>query len=323
MIIHPWFSVKKMSIFELVSPPPSDVFHQRGDPNDIRLGEVVKTHPTDYPAAQVVLLGFPQDEGVRRNKGRIGAKDAPDAIRRCLYKLVQIEGLKLFDLGNTRLQDTLEAHHLRHQMLVGQILRDGKTLLVLGGGNDTSYPDCAALAHESSAIAAINVDAHFDVRADSPRNSGTPYRQLLDEGLLEANYFSEFAYQPFANSPTYLHYLRAQGANLYSIQEVYEQGISRLIGTILDRAGERPFFWGLDMDVVRAGDAPGVSAPNPSGLSGQDLCLLAQLAGAHPASRIFEITEVNPQYDRDERTCRLAAAALWYFMQAYTQKGSA
>jgi arginase family enzyme len=34
-------------------------------------------------------------------------------------------------------------------------------------------------------VLALNVDAHFDVRADSPRNSGTPYRQLLEEGKLK------------------------------------------------------------------------------------------------------------------------------------------
>jgi arginase family enzyme len=36
---------------------------------------------------------------------------------------------------------------------------------------------------------AINIDAHFDVRADNPRNSGTPYRQLLEEKLAQSGIF--------------------------------------------------------------------------------------------------------------------------------------
>jgi formiminoglutamase len=75
-------------------------------------------------------------------------------------------------------------------------------------------------------------------------------------------------------------------------------------------------FWGLDMDVVRAADAPGVSAPNPLGMSGEELCLLAELAGAEPRSRLLEISELNPAYDIDGRTARLAAAAIWHFLMA-------
>lgn len=125
------------------------VFFKRGDPNDVRLGETVFTAPERYAEAEIVLLGLPQDEGVARNKGRLGAKDAPNAIRRCLYKYVSIEGLRLFDAGDTRLQGTLEATHALHRDLVRQMLRDGKCLIVLGGGNDTSYPDCSALALET------------------------------------------------------------------------------------------------------------------------------------------------------------------------------
>lgn len=32
-------------------------------------------------AGQVVLVGFPHDEGVRRNGGRVGAKQAPTVVR--------------------------------------------------------------------------------------------------------------------------------------------------------------------------------------------------------------------------------------------------
>ena len=38
---------------------------------------------------------------------------------------------------------------------------------------------------ERMPVLAFNVDAHFDVRADTPRNSGTPYRELLEGGHVE------------------------------------------------------------------------------------------------------------------------------------------
>lgn len=307
-----------MTIFEMTTRPDASLLFHRNDPHDVRLGERVKTAPEDYEAAEFVLLGFPQDEGVQRNKGRVGAKAAPDAVRKCLYKLVEIERLRFFDLGNTIIQDSLEASHDFHREIMRQVLRDGKTLMVLGGGNDTSYPDCSALAMETAGdILGFNIDAHFDVRADSPRNSGTPYRQLLEEGHLKGLNFFEIAYQPFANSPTYEKYLREKRAGLYSTEFLQnEGGPARWLDIILHRNYGKfeSIFWGIDMDVVTAADAPAVSAPNAAGISASDLLGIAKVAGQERRSRIFEITEVNPQYDIDERTCRLAAAALWTFM---------
>lgn len=306
-----------MPLFDKTTPADSTVFYRRDDPNDVRLGETVRVAPEDYEAADVVLLGLPQDEGVQRNKGRAGAKDAPDAIRRCLYKYVDIAGVTLFDAGNTTLQSTLEATHDAHRELVRQILRDGKRLVVLGGGNDTSYPDCAALAQETAGdILAFNIDAHFDVRADTVRNSGTPYRQLLEEGHIQPRNFYEIAYQPFANASSYVDYLAQQGVRTFDLTAVHTAGIEALLRRLSAHNPAEAIFWGLDMDVVRGADAPGVSALNPSGLTGEEFCRIGDIAGKDRRSRIFEITEVNPRYDIDDRTCRLAAAAIWHFLAA-------
>lgn len=48
-------------------------------PDDIRIGETI-TKNTDK--GDVVLVGFPYDEGVRRNNGRIGAAEGPAAFRK-------------------------------------------------------------------------------------------------------------------------------------------------------------------------------------------------------------------------------------------------
>ena len=194
----------------------------------------------------------------------------------------------------------------------------GSDTYKLGGGNDTSYPDCSALSLETDEpIVAFNIDAHFDVRADAIRNSGTPYRQLLEEGHVAPGSFYEIGYQPFANSATYVRYLADKGVTAISRDEVGERGIGAVLRDILGQSRADAIFWGLDMDVVTAADAPGVSAINPTGLSGREFCRVAQIAGNEPRTRLFEISEVNPAFDIDGRTCRLAAAALWTFLSAY------
>jgi len=77
---------------------------------------------------------------------------------------------------------------------------------------------------------------------------------------------------------------------------------------------EMPIFFGLDMDVIHIVDAPGVSAPNSTGLSGTHILGLAKVVAEHPRTRILEITEVNPAHDIDDRTSRLTAVIVWHFL---------
>jgi formiminoglutamase len=153
------------------------------------------------------------------------------------------------------------------------------------------------------------------VRADTPRNSGTPYRQLLEGGHIAPSHLVELGGQPFANSAAYGRYLAERGARAFSLRQARAAGLAALVAEILE-AEAASVFWGLDMDVVRAADAPGVSAPNPLGMSGEELCLLAELAGAEPRSRLLEVSELNPAHDIDGRTARLAAVAIWSFLAA-------
>ena len=296
--------------FQNTARPKKDLFFRKNDPNDIRLGEVVSFEWKDYKDSEIVILGCPQDEGVARNNGRIGAALAPDVIRSQFYELTNFGiSRKIFDLGNTKIQPILEETHDLHTKIVEQVLRDNKLLIVLGGGNDVSYADGAAMANVYGADdwQAFNIDAHFDVRADSPRNSGTPYRQLLEEKFLSAKNFYEVAYQIQANSKIYYDYLQNLGAGCISLDE-FE--ISKLKSQIKKNL---PVFWGFDTDAVRASDAPGVSAPSPIGLSAKNFIELAETAANFENTKMIEFTEVNPNFDIDNRTAKLVAIAMHAF----------
>ena len=310
------------NIFQTATRPKNDLFFKKNDVNDIRLGEIVSYKIEDYEASEIVILGCPQDEGVQRNGGRIGAKFAPDAIRNQFYKLSNFGiNVKLFDLGNSVIQPTLEGTHDVHTQIVERVLRDNKKLIVLGGGNDISYADGKAMANifGYENWLALNIDAHFDVRADSPRNSGTPYRQLLEEKLLKPKNFCEFAFQPQSNSPVYFDYLKNLSVNLISLEEIQNskfkiQDLIKKQKTKNEK--QKAVYYGFDVDSVRASDAPGVSAPNPTGLSAKEFVELARFAGSDKRTKIVEFTEVNPNYDIDNRTSKLVAIAIHNFCSA-------
>lgn len=304
-------------IFKLTNRPADSVFFKNGDENDVRLGEIVDSNPQNYNDSEIVIIGCPQDEGVRRNKGRTGAALAPEAIRAQFYRLSNF-GItaKIFDLGNTDIKPTLEETHDAQIEIVKRLLDDGKKIISLGGGNDISYPDCRALSENAGAenILAFNIDAHFDARADQPRNSGTPYRQLLEEKLIEPKNFYEIGWQEQANSPVYFDYLDNLGVNLLGLGDF--RAIDDFTLTVLRLRTHEPLFWGFDLDAVRASDAPGVSAPSPIGLLADEFCDLAAIAGFQENTRIVEFTEVNPNFDVDNQTARLVAIAMHRFCAA-------
>lgn len=308
-------------IFQNTSRPENKLFFHKNDPNDARLGEIVSTAIKEYESSEIIILGCPQDEGVARNKGRIGAALAPNAIRAEFYKLTNF-GVKnkIFDLGDTQTCETLEKTHEIHTQIVKTILRDGKRIIVLGGGNDISYADGRAMAKifGTEKWLAVNIDAHFDVRKDFPRNSGTPYRQLLDEKYLKPENFFEIAYQPQLASPVYFEYLKNLGVTTVSLDEIrVEKSVVENFKEILT-AYHLPLttFFGFDADSVRASDAPGVSAPSPIGLKAEEFIELAKFAGKNPQTRVIEFTEVNPKFDIDNRTAKLVAFAMHGFCTA-------
>jgi formiminoglutamase len=309
-------------IFEMTLRPDREVFFTHHDPNDPRLGEIVRSDPDSYAKADLVLVGCPQDEGVKRNGGRVGAAEAPRAIREQFYKLTPFNFKKrVFDLGDVQMADTLEETHDDLTEVVKQILKDNKRAIVIGGGNDISYADARAMAEifGTGAFIAVNIDSHLDVRLAEQRNSGTPYRQLLDEGHLRPDYFYEVGYQSHLCSPVYYEYIRSIGVNRISLEllrsraeadlELKESIRNKFIG----HSSSMNTFFGFDMDVVRSADAPGTSSPSPLGLRAGEFIQLVKYAASLANTRLIEFTEMNPKYDIDNRTAKLVAIGMHRF----------
>jgi formiminoglutamase len=309
-------------MFQQTTRPKTDLFFSRKDRNDPRLGETVHSDPAQYDLADIVILGCPQDEGVRRNNGRIGAADAPNAIREQFYRLTTFNiNRNIFDLGDVRLGDSLEETHDTMTAVVTQVLQDGKRLIVLGGGNDISYADGRAMAEAFGAEQwiAVNIDAQLDVRIADERNSGTAYRQLLDEKLLLPKFFYEVGYQSHFCSPVYYEYIRDLGIHRISLEllrsrEEADIELKEMIReNFIGQSSSLSTFFGFDMDVVRSADAPGTSAPSPLGLRAGEFITLVKYAASLANTKIIEFTEVNPKYDADNRTTKLVAIGMHRF----------
>ncbi len=270
-------------------------------------------------AAGVALLGLACDEGVRRNQGRVGAAVGPDAIRRVLSNQAWHEQTSVYDVGNLRSeQNDLEALQLEQAALVEKLLAQGHFPLLLGGGHEIAYGSFLGLVRhlissgEDGPVGIINFDAHFDLRrADAP-NSGTPFLQMADACQREGIPFHYccLGISELSNTRALfdqadqldVRYLRDSELNSWQFPQI-EQALSEFMAPC------RAVYLSIDLDVLPAATAPGVSAPAACGI---ELPVLEHLLAfirtqAQERLRLADIVEYNPDYDIDGRTAKVAA----------------
>lgn len=313
-------------MFKHLLQPDGSLFFSRNDPDDPRMGDATARDRDAFPGnARVVLVGVPQDIGVERNGGRPGAAQAPEAIRKMLYRLtpynlesgVLIPSGALFDAGNLYCYGDLEEIHGRLQEVVEGVCRQGLIPLVLGGGHDITYAAASGVHAVHGKLGMLNFDAHLDVRLPFPhRHSGTSFRMLIEEEKMEPSRFVEFGIQPFANAKSHADWLTDGGGTIRTLDLIRRVGLPDALHSALRvvSSGTHPFYGTLDIDGVCAADAPGVSATMPDGFAAQDLLAVAAALGSEPSCVALDIAEVNPTFDVDNRTAKLAAHAVLRFV---------
>ncbi len=307
-----------------------------GRPDDPRLGECIefwRHSPPILRPNRPVLVGFPQDEGVRRNQGRPGAAAAPAAIRPWLYRLTPWDGqsgtdlaaLDLLDLGDIRIEGGLEESQQALAEVIAALLTAGCVPIVLGGGHETAYGHYLGYVRAGRDVAILNLDAHLDVRPfpDGQGHSGSPFRQALEHPHrpLPGDHYTCLGAQPFAVSREHERCVRDKGGVIRWCPEMREQAGRIFLQECEHLAdGGCPVYVTFDSDVVRQSDVPGVSAPNPVGLSGVEVIACAALAGQCRAVTSFDLVEINPSFDRDGQSARWAAVVIWHFLNGLARR---
>ncbi|EHM10683.1 arginase family hydrolase, arginase/agmainase/formiminoglutamate hydrolase [Thermanaerovibrio velox DSM 12556] len=326
-----------MDLFDLLTPPDRGLFFSKGDPKDPRMGElVVPVTEGGIEAFDVVIVGMPDDRGVRANKGRPGARLAPDAVRRAFYRFTpgfapSLGELKIADVGNVKVDGlTIEEAHDALRRVVRWVVSCGVIPIVIGGGHDNSYPGLWGLAEGlglgEGELGVVNVDQHLDVRDLSwgGITSGTPFYRSLEEMPMRAvspKNFVEYAIQEAHNSPYYYDWLSDRHATVMTFDEIQGRPMETFIKALqIAGRGTRAIAVSVDIDSVRSTDAPGASAVSPNGLSSHELNKVAYLAGRSYKVKYLDIMEISPPLDQDQRTASLGADVIFRFLKGMCER---
>jgi len=297
------------------SAPDRSLFFSRQDPNDPRLGDLVRPNIDDG----VAIIGYPDDEGIRINGGREGARLGPQEVRRWLYKTTpdSRRAIKNFtDLGDLDLNHNqnrdLAGRHESGTHQVFSVLQKGLQVLSLGGGNDYAFSDGMAFLkkYEKQKPLVINVDAHLDVRSTSKGlSSGTPFYRLLESGI--AFDFVEFGIQGLCNAKIHREYVLKKSGKILDQEGALSSGIPLLEFTVREM-GEwmvksRPCFLAIDIDAFALPYAAGSSAAWPLGLRPHDFLPVFNAWLKRLDVRVLGLYEVSPPLDPGLTTVKWAA----------------
>lgn len=312
----------------LIPPTIAMAPMKEGDP---RIGHLLATSLADGASPLAVIVGFPTDEGVRRNGGRLGAQGGPGAIRKALYNLTpnvkypeQFLSLirRVRDVGDIPVTGNLEHDQEILGEFIGEQLRNETVPIILGGGHETAFGHFLGYVRAERPHRIINIDAHPDVRplVDGRAHSGSPfYQALTHEGQLCLRY-SVIGLLPQSTSEHHCRFIKENGGSYLFRDEV---GRESLIHTLSER-GESVMMT-FDLDALEQSHAPGVSAPAVDGLDVTTWLTMAEQAGADSKVTSLDIVELNPNFDIDNRTAKIAAMTAWRFLtglaQRYSDKG--
>lgn len=267
-------------------------------------------------AAGSALLGLASDEGVRRNKGRTGARSGPEAIRSALASLALHQPTLLKDAGDVLVDGTdLEAAQEEFASVLYALLADGHFTMGLGGGHEITFASYSGVARFLGAegqwtLGILNIDAHFDLREEPRATSGTGFSQIAS---IEAAAGRDFRYAAIGiseTSNTKVLFDRAKGLGVEVLldEECHPGNFDRVRRFVADFAASVDHLYlTIDLDALPAAIAPGVSAPAGFGV-GLETVRAIVLAAVRSGKLIHaDVAELNPTFDIDQRTARTAA----------------
>jgi formiminoglutamase len=277
------------------------------------------------------IMLIPEDIGPRANLGRPGADEAPEAF---LKYFLNVQANRFFEfdklclIGNVALTDLIkEANELKPSQIdemrtlcarvdervvpiISEIAKAGFEPIVIGGGNNNSFPTLKGLAEAfneqraGTSFSVVNCDPHADFRIIEGRHSGNPFTYAHEAGLLKKycvlglheNYNSEDMLTRLDEADfRYFHYedfaVRQESA--------FEEEVMAAIDYLSD--GE---FVGCELDIDGIADVPS-SAMTPFGISPEQAAYYIHAIAASLNVRYLHLSEGAPKCVTDDGSRRV------------------
>ncbi len=280
-------------------------------------------------------ISIPDHQGVVHVGGRIGAALGPAAAWRIFGRMSGRSPVRETLSGNHTagpISEKIESNHREARAWVKRFQESHSRTVVVGGGHDLGFPHLQGVQDaiqtklgRPARIGCINLDAHLDVRKPDPViTSGSPFYLALEAGVLRAEDFVEFGIQSHCNSRALWNFIEDRGVKVIPMNVLRAPGAATArfedeLKALSNRCDA--IVVSLDLDCIEQASAPGVSAPQAEGFRPSDILEMVELSGKSDKVVSLGIFELNPLFDQDDRTARIAATAAWHFAESALIEG--
>jgi len=280
--------------------------------------------------ARYALLGVPEDIGPRANLGRPGADKAWEAFLQFFLNMQSnqfVATSTILLIGHVELSDikqkekeksaseNIAVSDLRKLCaeiddrvcpIVQHVVEAGLEPIVIGGGNNNSYPTIKGLlkalrdkrGDDSLQVATVNCDPHADFRLIEGRHSGNPFTYADKDGLLKA-YCVLAAHENF-NSQDMIERMAARSYPLFYWEEVVrgQKTWEEQVGRVIEYLSRSDAATGLELDLDGIKNMP-CSAKTPFGITEEQAFYFVYSLASVLDTQYLHLSEAAPQYAED------------------------
>ena len=246
------------------------------------------------------LVGIPFDG---QSSYLRGAGDAPPKIREAMRcdasnqwtELgVDLGAAGVFeDVGDLSFSDKNAFDAIESRL--GALIDEGRRPISLGGDHSITYPIIKALAQRFPKLTIFHFDAHPDLYDEFEGNRlshACPFARIMEAGLAKR------LVQVGIRTATGHQRDQAKRFGVEMVEMRHLPALDRL-------KADGPVYISFDIDVLDPAFAPGVSHPEPGGISVRDA--IARLHAIEGPIVGTDVVEYNPVRDTDGRTATVAA----------------
>lgn len=302
-------------------------------PENVAIEDYLKTSEEPF-----VLVGIPEDIGVKANFGRTGTASAWDNTLKSLVNIQHnrfAKGYNILLLGtldtssqmekakklNPEVKEELkELYKLVEEIdkdvvhIISTIVANGKIPIVIGGGHNNSYGIIKGTAlGKAESINCINFDAHTDFRALEGRHSGNGFSYAFEEGFLN-RYFVFGLHENYTSKTVFQRIKQYQDRVKYNTYEQIairkEKSFSTEMQQALDFVSTQHF--GIEMDLDALAGFPS-SAMTLSGFAVEKARYFLNFFASHPKAAYLHICEAAPNFS-DEQNPNLVGKLISYLI---------
>ncbi|QHE63383.1 formimidoylglutamase [Rossellomorea vietnamensis] len=309
-----------MSIFQHIKPAGKAQFKDR---YTTKVAELL-TPWEEGKEGDIAIIGAPLS---KPSISHSGASFAPDAIRRCLnsFTTYNIErgtdladdNKTIIDFGDITMHPTSieESHQRIYESTKAALSANAAPFtIILGGDHSITTSTVKAIKETKGTVGIIQFDAHHDLRntEDGGPTNGTPFRRLLEGGYIQGEHLIQIGIRNYANAKAYHDYAIEQGVMVYTMKDVRQQNLTKLIQESLTQLESKvdTIYLSVDMDVLDQAYAPGCPAIGPGGMHPDTLTEAVQTALKHPLVHTMDIVEIDSTLDIRDMTSRIAASLI-------------